>query len=178
VFGCGFSIMFEPLVGSRTALDEEHAQLKAGKPVSDSVVAAVTSDLSAAVTRVRLCEGSAGARGRAPRSVMAALQSVAAQAGTVRRSSSSFRVKLGALARRMDAALGGFPAVFGIPYAQLVDQVAALDSAMSLAEQRVHSGDTRGAASALSTAVAPSTAVTKALIHHQKQVIKAENANG
>jgi hypothetical protein len=110
--------------------------------------------------------------------VVNALQRVAAHAKTALRTRTSLGVKLAALARSVDAILESFPRVFGIPYRQLVDQLAALDSGMALAKQHIRSGDIGGAAGALSTAVSPSTAMRKELVQHQEQVIKAENANG
>jgi hypothetical protein len=174
VYGCRFSTVFQPLVGSATAVDEQLAQLRAGKGISDPTLAIVTTDLSGAVKQLRLCEGPAGA----PGSVVSALQRVVAQARTALQTRTSLDAKLTALASSLDAALERFPSVFGVPYRQLVDELAALDSGMALAKEHVRSGDIRGAAGALSSAVAPSTAMRKALVHHQKQVIKAENANG
>jgi hypothetical protein len=166
VYGCPFDTVFQPVLGSAIALDEQP---------SGTGLAGVSSGLSAAVTQLRTC-GTAASPG-----AIAALDKVASRAKSDLSTPPRGRAlaaELRGLGASLDAVLRAFPAVLGIPYVRLVEQVAKLNTAMSEARKRAAAGDSQGAAAALKTAAGPTGFIRDGLVRHQRHVVQVENANG
>ena len=180
VFGCSFAGLFDPVILAQSGLDELLAGPSASGPGSSSALTADAGDLQTAARAAAACGHTASNPAGAPASVAASLAKLAAETKALagaRTPPSALPARLATLSAALASTLRrGFPPLFGISYAALVSRVAAVDSAVTVAEQTARAGRDGQASSELATALGPDRAIHEGLVHHQKHVVAIENA--
>ena len=180
VFGCSFAGLFDPVILTQNSLDELLADPGGTATGLSAALAADAGYLQTAARAASACRRTTGNPAGAPASVATGLAKLAAEANglaAARPPASTRAARLAALSAGLDSTLRhGFPPLFGISYEALVSRVAAVDSAIALAEQSARAGKDANASSRLAGALAPDRAIHEGLVRHQKHVVKIENA--
>ena len=176
-----FERLFDDVLVANASLQ----QVAGSRSRSSSYLDGAGSRMKALARDVSTCPTSATNTGGPPRTVVYALDRLAAEASALasdpqrtKRSRSLVTSRIAAIQNGLDSVVtDSFPAIFGIPFIELVDRTLTEQLAAGLAERAAGVHNSKQASAALKAVLAPTRSTGNALQRHQKHVIAVENSN-
>ena len=176
VWGCRFDGLFEPVLKGKSALEAQLANIDGGGRLPATARGTDTGDMTAILDDLRACTPTATRPIGVPAAVVAAVGALKARADALRARDDRKidKAKLQLISERLDTIVKGFPAVFGIPYADLVTRVIAENAAIAAAKQAARSRGAEAATPALERAAGHERIIGRALRKEAKRAAKAK----